>query len=1567
MRSFVNILLKTLLLVVLAFVTLWVMLQLPPVQTYIVQRAAKWATGKLGMQVNIGQASIKWFDTLTLEDVRIRDYQNRPMINIGRLEVDYNLGNFVDFTPLPEWLTALFLKPGTQLHKPTSATHLDEVVLYKPNVQLIYSPKTGDLNLDDFISAIERLTSDPATINVHSDMHAPFTIGKVAVVDGFFSMDDPREAYMKNPKDFDYNHLRLSAINGDVTNFLVLGDTIALDVTKLRTIDRQTGLAVKRMDTKFMYSSKKMEFANLYMSVNNSVIRDYVAFLYNTQSDMGDFNTKVAIRASFGNSIIRSADLGAFSEYVRNLNETWFLSGNLRGRVVDLSLVNTNLRFGPQGRSRLVGDLAFKGLPDMDHLLVDLHFKPSLVTMADIRQYYPDPAFNQTMAKVGTLAFNANFTGAFDDFTTDGQFSSALGRVAGKLKLKLADQPDQTTYEADLTADNFQVGELIGQPGESTSGTLQAIDGRGRLIGRGTDISRAQADVDGQFARVGFGGYDYKNLVVHGNLQKAYFNGHVALRDPNAKLNLDGEFDLRGPQNQFDVRGNVQQADLRALGYTRDSLTISTNINAVLEGNSVDQLAGNAHFGNAFLTLNGRNLAIDTLSLVSTIEGTQSRYLNIDSDFLSARLQGNYQPNRTIADLTRLADEYKLYFAGDAAGRKDYYAAKLIRSLRDKPAPYHIDYLMSVRDARPLLTFLNMPAYVATGTRLVGRYNADNTQFITANVTTDSLRVADYAFGPTELDLTTSKFTNSEEVLASAVLSSARQKLGGLAPTQNLNIDASWDLDHIDFTSSVAQTGTSNQADLNGELRFKGDAIDLTFRQSKLRLLDTDWTLNPASLVRMVGNEFTLQNVTISNENQFVTASGNISADSSARLNLAARSFQLRSLNPVLNTNLGGVLNGTVELRNLYKSAIVESQLNVTGLAYENAVIGDVIGSGAYDPINQRVNVDARLIRDRADVFTLTGTYTPGLKANSLALRAQFNNTELRLAEPFTKGLFSNFGGTLVGQVAIKGTPKVPVLSGSVDIKKGRTTFDYLKADLFFDNTIFFGDNEIVTRRMVLRDTEGNTAIIRGGVYHDNFKFFQLGFDADLQKFRIMNTSAKDNDLFYGQAVVTGKAELFGPLDNLTVQADMKSNKGTRIYIPLDGAATVSQQDYIEFASRRTAAKDSIHQAADLSGIKMDFKFDITPDALCEVQFDRQSGDIIRTYGEGRIAMNVDTKGDFTMTGTYGITQGDYTFTFQNLLNKKFQIRPNSRITWTGDPYGALIDVTAAYTQFTALGALLPTLGTSSNVTNNSPDRTRRYPVDLLIKLTGQLTTPDVGFDLKVKEYPASSEFRQAVTAFENRLQSNDQELTKQVSSLLIFNQLIPEGSNLFNQDVQGGVGNALGEIVSNRLSQLFSNVDEKLNVGVSLGNVLGSATGTQASDNLLNNLQLRVSYRLLNDRLRVSRDGGFTYGQSQASAASLLGEWTLEYWLTPDGRLRAKMYNRNQQSALGSLNFSSATLTTSGGVSVLYTRSFNRLLFGGPKDVKPGIPVPEQPAPPTPGTQPLATPPATAGLSGNQ
>jgi hypothetical protein len=1542
MRQFFAIFLKTLLYLLLTVVGLalgiLLSLQIPEVQTRLAQEGAKWLSSKLLFPVTLDGVSIKWFDSLTLEGITIKDREGRPMIKVGRLDADYNLRNLID----------------SSAHN----IHLDEVVLYKPDVRMIKNPKNGDTNLDDFIARIEELTFDPTKPSV-PNQNVPFTVARVTLADGSYTLFDPREPLINDRKRFDYDHFTLQHLTADVSNLLILGDTIALDVKGLSGVDRDSRIKIRQLDTRLLYCNTKLELANLYAHIGNSIIRNEITFHYDKPSAFGDFNSRVRMVARFRNSEVRSKDLGYFSEYLRGLNETWGLSGLFAGTVNDFKLSNTDLHFGENKRSQLKGDIAWKGLPDIDKTTVDFAFTPSVVNMADIRQYYPDSSFNHTIQKLGTVSFNATFAGAFDDFKTKGTFRTGIGNVTGDLALNLADNADLTTYTANLKAENLDLGQLINQ-----SDQFGKIDGQGRLVGRGTDVERASIDLDGQFGRFGWQGYDYQNIVARGNLQKAFFHGQVDIRDPNLAFAIDGEFDLNGPRNRYDLHGVIQHADLRAIGLLRDSLVVKTNLDVRLEGSKLDDIVGNAAFKHATLTLNRRSLDVDQLTLISSIErrdsgGTQ-RYFDLESDFLTTRLQGNFQPQRTIDDLTSLAREYQLYFASDAAGMKAYYERKQrLANRSDKQSAsasqrYSIDYQLISKNIVPLLDFLSPGIYVSPATRLEGRFTVDNTSFLTANAKTDSLRIGKIGFGPSDLDITTSKYTFGEEVLAAAVITSQRQTFSSLLPTRNLQAEASWDVDHIDFTGSIDQAGSANHANLNGELSFKGDAIDLTFRESRLRVLDGDWVLNPQSLIRKVGDEYTLRNLSLNNQSQLIRASGKLSPDSVQRLTVEASNFLLASLNSVLNTKLGGTLNGTLAVRNIYQMPIVESGLSVNALSYQDALVGDVRGQVAWDQLAQRLNINANINRKGADVLTLLGNYVPAQTKSPLALSAKLNNADLNILESFTTGLFSNLGGVASGTVAISGTPSAPILKGEVAVKGGRGRFDYLKADFTFDDNVYFGENEIITRHLTLRDPEGNTVQLRGGVYHNGFRDVNLGFDADFKSFRILNTSVKDNDLFYGQAYVTGKAELSGPIENLVIRANVASNKGTRIYIPLDGATSVASDDQIRFVNRSettvgkptslTGANDRTLGEIDLSRIQMDFNFNITPDAYCEIQLDRQTGDIIKAYGQGRLAMKVDTKGDFTMTGNYEIQKGDYTFTFQNIINKRFQIRPNSRITWTGDPYGALLDVTAAYTQYTSLAPLLAVSGSS---TNTRADQSRRYPVDLLIKLNGDLASPAISYDLDIKEYPASSDFRQAVTAFESRIQSNEQELTRQVSSVLLFNQLLSEGTSFFDQNqVNSGVFNSVSELLSNQISRVASNLDEKLDVGVSFG---GFTSGTQ-NENLLNNLQLRFSYRLLNDRLRISRDGGFTYGQSQYNAASLLGEWTLEYFITPDGRFRAKVYNRNQQSILSQYSVNS-TITTGGGLSFLYTRSFNRL-FGGKRNA-PGLTptTPSEAADPTPST----------------
>jgi hypothetical protein len=74
-----------------------------------------------------------------------------------------------------------------------------------------------------------------------------------------------------------------------------------------------------------------------------------------------------------------------------------------------------------------------------------------------------------------------------------------------------------------------------------------------------------------------------------------------------------------------------------------------------------------------------------------------------------------------------------------------------------------------------------------------------------------------------------------------------------------------------------------------------------------------------------------------------------------------------------------------------------------------------------------------------------------------------------------------------------------------------------------------------------------------------------------------------------------------------------------------------------------------------------------------------------------------------------------------------------------------------------------------------------------------------------------------------------------------------------------------------------------------------------------------------------VTREGGFTNLQNQTNFASIAGEWTVEYDLTPDGIFRLKLYNRNNYNTYNTLNIGQNTGTT-GGLSIMHTQSYNTL-----------------------------------------
>lgn len=1464
--------------------------QFPAVQTYATQKAVRVLSDKLGYPVSVQRINIKWLDAVSLEGVSIRDTDQKPMIDVGRLDIDFDIWSIAENS--------------------SREIHLDEVNLYRPEVRLVKT-QTGDLNMDNFIARINELTNSGDTTGYVPDQNIPFTIGKATLTDGIFHYDDPREPYNRKPNVFDYYHFELRQLNGQLKDFLVLGDTISFAANDLNTVDRQSALKVHDLDTKFLYCAKKTELGALNAYIGGSYLTDYLSFNYDHPSAFGDFNEEVRMVAHFKNSRIYSDDLGLFHEYLLGLNETWRISGDFNGSVHDFRVRNTDLRFGKD--SRLAGEFGFRGLPEFSRTVMDFNLVSSQLDPADLVQYYPETDLHETFGKFGLTAIDGKFKGTEEDFSLKSNVVTEIGGLTTDLVFHIQDRLT-SSYRGLLETVDLDLGKLFDRPE-----TLGRLDFAGKIDGKGFTIASAAVNLDADVHRMGLKGYDYRNVQLRGNLQKGYFNGQVGSLDPNLNFVLDGEIDLSQPQNRFDLQGIIMQANLKALGFSKDAITVATRIDAQVSGNQIDALVGDARFSNITLTTpkTDRRLRLDSLLLTSVQQG-DARTIEVASDFLSARASGNFILSEAIADLTELFKEYKLYFLGDEISRSAYYAQKL--AVLD-PRRYAIDYQFDGRDLSPLLDFLAPDVYISPGSHAEGELRMGSTAFLTLSAQADSVRAGSARFGDARVDVTTSKFVNNAEVLASALITSRDQKIGPLAPTEALSAEAAWDEDHIHFTGGVRQKNSTNVASINGDIRFLASGLDLHLISSRLVLLDEEWRVNPNNLISVANGKTLFSNLALVNGKQRVSLDGEMIADSSRNLVFEANRFKLATLNPVLETKLGGILEGKATWYDNQKNNEVNGNFSVDSLSYADYALGNLGGRIEWDDTDEQFAIEAHLDRNLARVFALNGTYSPEATGDPLNLKALLDNADLKMIEPFSRELLSDVSGKANGHLTVRGTLTAPKVTGEVKVDNGRLKFDYLQSVLSFSDVVTFAPNEISAQSLEVKDEEGNTATVQGSVLHDAaYRDFTLAFNADLRNFKILNTTTKDNDLFYGTAYVTGKASLTGPIDNLNIEASVTSNKGTRMYIPLDGPTEVATQEYIQFVSAKVkedslAREGVVKKSTTIGGVKMDFNLNITPDAYAEIQLDRQSGDIIEAYGKGLLNLKVDTKGDFSMAGNYEIQRGDYTFTFQNALNKKFTINPGSRLTWSGDPYGALLDVKATYTQMASLAGVLPGL---SGLGNQGDALSRRYPVEVTIALTDRLMAPTIGYNLALKQYPSSGEYRAAVAAFENRLKSDEQELSRQVSSLILFNQLLSPQEVFLSQSNQGQnfAVNSISELISNQISRWASALNENLEIGVS---------GLSLNQNAFDNLQLRLSYRFLNDRFRITRDGRFNYGSSQygtsqVNATSLLGEWTLEYWLAQSGNVRLKAYNRNIQNPLLLNN-----AITTGGVSMQFTHSFNR------------------------------------------
>lgn len=1465
--------------------SLFFIFQLHSVQTWLGKKASAYLSKELKTKIDIKSVKINFFKKVDLEGIYAEDRHNDTLLYGNKLGVEIRLLSIGD-----------------------KKLELDLTKLDGITCKLQKYKGEKDLNFqfiaDYFASpGAPRDTSKSNFTIKYGDLH----LSNVRFVFKDFN-DTTKQLHGVNYSDIEANDL-----NGRISDIKIAGDSIKCFLEDL-SLEEKSGLFVKKMTARVTVSPKNIRADELTLYTANSYLHGFYRMYTDSFADYSDFLNAVDLEADLrDSSYVNPADVAYFTDFFRGLNEKIRINGYIKGPVANLN--SDDLKFSLRGHTGFEGKFIIRGLPDMDKTFLKVDAKQLVTHYADLASIPSYPFYEKknislpdNFQKLGQITFVGKVEGFLNDLFFGGIINTSLGKIIADAALSTKGK--ELAYSGNFKTESLNIGSFLGVD------KLGEVSLNAKVNGSGTTLSTLKADMKGSVQSLHYNGYVYHSMQIDGTFNNSLFDGEFISADPNANLAFTGKIDLKKKIPEINAHVDLYNLDLYACRFlTSDSIAkLSGKMDVNLRGQSIDDINGDLQADRIkFIKSNG-TITLDNTDL-TIVQDENHNSLSLISSVADAEVQGKFRSQTLQKGVSGfLHDYFPTFFAEEKQSR------------RSKPNTDHLTFKIRVKDFEPVAVLLNKPLSISPNSVIQGSFDVQKNSLEISGLS-DKI---EYNKTPIH-DWFLSVSTGDKQVKLSTGFK--RVDIADSVYIGNFNFETT----SIDNKSSFQllwnnQSKRKNSGEIDGKLIFTRNSLDLDLGKFFIYMEDSLWT--------MVGNDhFIVDSIGVVNFHDLVFVNGNqkaklegvISKNPKDQFMVELENFRLNQLNPLLKRSgvtLQGAVTGATSISDLYARVIFSSGLTFDKLTVNNTLVGSGELNSFYDKIKNVVSINGFFKRDFEKIaetaynnISFDGYYYPFKKDSAINIDVHLNQFGLATLQPFVKDIFTFDKGVINGNVKISGSVSKPQMNGELelaDVKKFKV--DYLNTAYDIKSgKIKIEPGEITLDFIPLTDALGNTAVVYGNIFHDNFTNMKLDFDINTKNFMALNTTSLQNSSYYGKAYCTGNIGIYGPPDALTFDINAKTAKGTQFFIPLSGPEEVGDNGFIRFVKIDSVNKKIHSSKNDFSGLTLKFNLEATPDAEVQILFDAKAGDAIKARGAGNITMNINTLGGFEMFGTYTIIEGSYLFTLENVINKKFDIDEGSLIRWSGDPLNADINITATYKQRTSLSEFFPQVQSSSDPnggngssgsSSSTPgvDNNKRYPVDVKLYMRDHLLNPDITFGI---ELPTVSEVvRSQVMSYIN----NDQELNRQVFSLLLLRTFVTplQLQNQSGVSAGGAVGNNASELLSNQLNSWLSHFTKAFNLGVNYRP--GGATSNEELD-------VAVSTQLLNDKLTIDGNVGVN-NNNQTRTSTLIGDLNVNYKLTHDGKIQLKAFNRSND------NFQIATLggQFTQGAGVFYREEFNTL-----------------------------------------
>lgn len=1467
LRKFI---LRFLLFLLLCAGLLGILLRSRAVQTYLANRAAQYLEKELGCTVSVKSIEFDLVQNLHAEGLFMSDQQGDSMIFVRVLDLNLRKWdrirkkiNFIDGE-----INGGYIRVGH--HKGVKGQNIDFLVDYVNG-----SPKK------------KKTPSKPWAIY----------FGNARIKNTRFHYFDERHK-ASEPGIIDEYHLEFNRLSGDCRDFWLIDDSLHFTAVNLSARER-SGLTIEAFNAICNIHYKGMDFDKMSLKMPCSLLSGDLHFKYPGYNHLDEFISNTGWKAHVQNSTVCLDELSIFDELLRGHKESLQVTADISGTFDKLRLKNAQISTAAQ--TLLKGNLFFEGLPDWQTMYCEFDIETLQTHASDLERLISGISLPEPVSKAGKMTYNGNFQGQLLDFTINGNLKSEIGDIGAHGSMNFEDGLQNAQFSGKFSSAGLNMGTLLSAPDQLGNFAFML-----NLDGEGLTADRFQLSIDGDIPSYQVMGQTFSNARVNGSLSSKKFEGEAFLDDPSLNIDFGGVVDFSEKDARWNFTVITRGTDLSALGIDTAQTLVYGNAEVDITGLQPRDIQGTVNLNNVSVHRGGQVYAWSKQQFGKRNQGGFTRIF-ASGEAVNGFVSGKFDPSNIMAVM------------------KNEVATIMARRFNHTKAYFLDSFSYSVQI--PQTGLLAGILHPSLNTTSISAYGIFDGKAETMQMNVEPMDVCWGQFSAKQLSCNARKQDSSHlEFNVSAAYLSYQ--------------DSEW-------FHNIEMTGTACQSDVNMELKMKDarwneeidfvthsevykDSVAMHLANSRLELMHNEWQVaGNAGITFLPEGRLKINNMYFESKEAFFEINGMVSDHAGDTLHLDAGNFSLQNLNPLFPghalDSLNGRINADVYMTSVLKKPRVWGDFSARDLEYMGVEYGDLDVGLNDNGEPGRLSLTAGFVNGPLDGVSARGSiaYERRIFGEQFDVKVNIPATVSVLSmQPFLADIVTFQEGKVSGNFHLGGNADKPKLTGNANISGAYFKIDYLNTWYRLNASVIADESGFYTFKpaKIVDETGKNNAWAKIAIKHNYFSDWNLDLRIDsARNLKVLNTTEKDNSLYYGVGYADGNCRIYGPFDKISMDINLKTRKNTQVNLMYsDVEETSFGSGHVKFRARGIKPSGSTFKAKSSSDIyRINLFLEATPEAEAQFLIDKKLGDVIRGRGAGNLRMLYDENEHFFLYGNYIVSEGDYVFSLPgiNVLTRKIALDKGGVISWDGDPYNVNVSMTGSFEKKISPSALMAAVSSAN----------KTYPATRIIsklQMKGNLFAPEITFDLQAPDLQAAGASSGDVYSVIQRIRTDKDETMRQAVALLLFGNFIPPsfaaGTGTGGVSGSGLAGSSLSGVASTVVNDIFSRLGIPTRIQVNIDDVR-SATGT-------NTKVFINSEWFLTDRLRLDVNYDPTVAMLVSSVALPLN-FNLEY-MTRNENWRVKAFSRSNNLLLQQNN-STITNGVSGntlGTGLIYRREFNTL-----------------------------------------